>query len=49
MVDQHMGQLSTVAIRKAGPDRLYDGNGLELLKRDDIGKWARRHSFAGKR
>lgn len=44
-----MGQLTAVAIRKAGPGRLGDGNGLELHKGDGTGKWVWRYSFGGRR
>ncbi|WP_240611655.1 tyrosine-type recombinase/integrase [Roseovarius nitratireducens] len=49
MADQIMGNLTAVAIRKAGPGRLGDGKGLELHKGDTTGKWVWRYSFAGKR
>jgi integrase len=45
----NMGKLTAVAIRKAGPGRLGDGNGLELHKAEDGGKWVWRYSFGGKR
>lgn len=44
-----MGQLTAVAIRKAGSGRLGDGRGLELRKRGNTGNWVWRYSFAGKR
>jgi PAS domain-containing protein len=49
VADQNMGQLTAVAIRKAGPGRLGDGRGLELQKGEGAGKWVWRYSFAGKR
>jgi hypothetical protein len=49
MADQIMGNLTAVAIRKAGLGRLGDGKGLELHKADGTGKWVWRYSFAGKR
>ncbi|WP_375553413.1 tyrosine-type recombinase/integrase [Roseovarius mucosus] len=45
----NMGNLTAVAIKKAGPGRLGDGNGLELHKAETTGKWVWRYSFGGKR
>lgn len=44
-----MAKLTNLAIRKSGPGRLGDGNGLELERTEAGGKWIWRYSFAGKR
>nr|WP_319250520.1 integrase arm-type DNA-binding domain-containing protein [uncultured Celeribacter sp.] len=41
--------LTAIGIKKAGDGRHGDGNGLELHKRGDTGKWIWRYSLAGKR
>ena len=44
-----MGNLTAIGIKKARDGRLGDGQGLELHKKGDGGKWVWRYSFAGKR
>lgn len=44
-----MAKLTAVAIKKAGDGKLFDGNGLELRKKDVTGRWVWRYSLAGKR
>lgn len=44
-----MGKLNAIGIKKAGDGRHGDGDGLELHKKGDAGKWLYRYSFAGKR
>lgn len=45
-----MGKLTALAISKAGPGKYFDGDGLELRKKDKAsGKWVWRYSFAARR
>lgn len=41
--------LSAVAIKNAGDGKLFDGNGLQLVKKGDGGKWVYRYTHLGKR
>lgn len=41
--------LKSIAIKKAGDGKMFDGEGLSLIKSGDTGKWIYRYSYLGKR
>lgn len=44
-----MGKLTAIGVKRATDGKYHDGNGLELRKKGDGGRWVWRYSFAGKR
>ena len=44
-----MSKLTAIGIKRASDGKLFDGNGLELRKKGDAGRWVWRYSLAGKR